>query len=193
MKCISNDISNEIEIKNSRFITILKRIDSSNIDDILNEIKMLYPKATHYCYGYIYNDTKKSFDDKEPGGTAGMPILNVLEKEKLNNILAVVVRYFGGIKLGAGGLIRAYTKSITEALKKAEYTELIEGIKVEIEFNYNDEKQINYILKKQDIIKKEYDQSIIYTALISKDILDKLSNYNTKIIEYLYIEKKNSL
>ena len=97
MKIIKNNYDNEIIIKNSRFICYLVRIDSTNVDDILSDIKSMHPKATHYCYGYIYDDYKKSSDDGEPGGTAGLPILNVLEKEDINHVLAVVVRYFGGI------------------------------------------------------------------------------------------------
>ena len=192
MKSIRNNLSHEIVIKNSRFIALLYKINSSNITNYLEEAKRLYPKATHYCYGYIYNEEKKSSDDGEPTGTAGFPILNVLEKEELNNILVIVVRYFGGIKLGAGGLVRAYNKSVTEALKEVEYQELIEGYKVEIIFPYNLEKQINYILNNSEIINKSYDQDITYICLVNQDNLNKLNTYNYKILEELYIEKKNS-
>ena len=189
MKTIKDNVINELEIKNSKFIALFIKIDSNNIVDILNEIKIKYPKATHYCYAYIYNEIKRSSDDKEPTGTAGLPILNVLEKENLNNVLVVVIRYFGGIKLGAGGLIRAYTKSVTDALKKANLIELEEGFKINIVFNYNDEKQINYILNNSKIINKEYDENIKYTVLIEKELLNKLNNYNYEIIENIYIEK----
>lgn len=189
MKTIKENIVSELEIKNSRFITLLIKINNDDISSILNDIKTSYPKATHYCYGYIYNDVEKSSDDGEPTGTAGLPILNVLKKENLNNLLIVVVRYFGGIKLGAGGLIRAYTKSVTEALKNTNLVELIEGYKISIEFNYNDEKQINYILNNSNIIEKEYNENIKYIVQIEKDILDKLSNYNYQILEEIYIEK----
>ena len=171
MKTIKENISNELVIKNSKFITLL------------------YPKATHYCYAYIYNNYKKSSDDGEPTGTAGAPIMNVLEKEQLNNILVVVVRYFGGIKLGAGGLIRAYTKAVTEALKQALYQELISGYKVQIDFDYSQEKQLNYLLNDSIIIEKKYDEKITYLALIDKQALDKLHGYDYQILEELYIEK----
>ena len=189
MKTIKENLISEIEIKNSRFITLLIKIDNSDISNILSDIKASYPKATHYCYAYIYNDIKKSSDDGEPGGTAGLPILNVIEKEALNNVLVVVVRYFGGIKLGAGGLVRAYTKSVTEALKNTNLVELIEGKKIELEFNYNDEKQINYILNNSKIIDKTYNETIKYIVLIENNILDKLNNYNLNILEDIYIEK----
>jgi len=189
MKTIKDNIISELIVKNSRFITLLIKIDNPDISNIISNIKNTYPKATHYCYGYIYNDIKKSSDDGEPGGTAGLPILNVLEKENLNNILVVVVRYFGGIKLGAGGLVRAYTKSVTESLKIANYTNLEEGYKIELEFDYSEEKQINYILNNSNIIDKEYNENIKYIVLIDKDILDKLSNYKYKVLEEIYKEK----
>lgn len=189
MKTIKENLISELEIKNSRFITLLIKINNPDITNILNDIKTSYPKATHYCYGYIYNDIEKSSDDGEPSGTAGLPILNVIKKENLNNILVVVVRYFGGIKLGAGGLVRAYTKSVTEALKNTNQVELVEGKKIEIEFNYNDEKQINYILNNSKIIDKTYNETIKYIVLIENNILDKLNNYKINILEDIYIEK----
>lgn len=190
MKTIGEDICNEIVIKNSKFITLLYKIETVNTWKILDDIKQKYPKATHYCYAYIYNEVKRFSDDGEPGGTAGMPILNVLEKENLNNILCVVVRYFGGIKLGAGGLVRAYTKSVTEALKGADFIYLEKGVKIEIDFNYDIEKQINYLLKDSVIIEKSYDEKIKYIALIGKDCIDKFYNYNYQILEEIYIEKR---
>lgn len=189
MKTIKENISNELVIKNSKFITLLYKLNTNNIDNIMSEVKGLYPKATHYCYAYIYNNYKKSSDDGEPTGTAGAPIMNVLEKEQLNNILVVVVRYFGGIKLGAGGLIRAYTKAVTEALKQALYQELISGYKVQIDFDYSQEKQLNYLLNDSIIIEKKYDEKITYHALIDKQVLDKLHGYDYQILEELYIEK----
>ena len=189
MKTIKDNYENEIIIKNSRFICYLIKINSADIDEILNKIKSIHPKATHHCYGYIYDDIKKSSDDGEPGGTAGLPILNVLEKENLNHILAIVVRYFGGIKLGAGGLVRAYTKSVTETLKISEYIELVKGLKISLKFNYNEEKNINYILKDSYISKKEYQDDIYYECNIEENKLNDLTKYNPKIIEEIYIEK----
>ena len=120
MKTISEKITNELIIKNSKFITIIYPITSiENIQGLIDETKLVYPKATHYCYAYIINDIKRSSDDKEPSGTAGTPMLNVLTKENYTNILVITVRYFGGIKLGAGGLVRAYSKSVKEALNIA--------------------------------------------------------------------------
>lgn len=118
MYIIDKSIENEITIKKSRFITKLIYIDDINrVNDIITNLKKEHKKCTHVCYGYIINGKEKAFDDGEPNGTAGKPILNVLQKKNVTNILAVVIRYFGGIKLGAGGLVRAYTNSISEAFK----------------------------------------------------------------------------
>ena len=109
---------NEIIIKKSKFITKLYEIkDVNEINPIIDNLKKEYKKATHICYAYIINGQEKAVDDGEPSGTAGRPILNVLQKKKLNEIMVVVIRYFGGVKLGAGGLVRAYTKSTSEVIK----------------------------------------------------------------------------
>ena len=112
-----------------------------------------------------------------------------MEKEDINHVLAVVVRYFGGIKLGAGGLVRAYTKSVTETLKTANYNELIGGYKISLSFDYQNEKMVNYILNDSTIITKKYDQEIYYEVLVNKDTLDKLKQYNPLILQETYIEK----
>ena len=181
MKIINKNIENEIIINKSRFITLLIKIN--NIDEIeknLKEIKKTYKDATHYCYAYIINNHEKCSDNGEPSGTAGMPILNVLKQNDLTNILCVVIRYFGGIKLGAGGLIRAYSTSASEALNKTNIVNLIKGYKIVIEFNYDNIKQINYLLK--DIqIKKEYGNNITYTFNIKEDSLNKIENELSKI------------
>ena len=112
-------ITNEFEIKKSRFITYLYNLDNiDEVDSIVNNIREEHKKARHVVYVYKINNTGKINDDGEPKGTAGMPIFNVIEKNNLNNILIIVVRYFGGIKLGAGGLFRAYSNSASEIIKK---------------------------------------------------------------------------
>ena len=191
MRTIKNNTINEIIIKNSRFICLLIKINSVDINDILDKIKSDYPKATHYCYAYLYNDIQRFNDDGEPGGTAGMPMLNVLLKEELSNVLCVVIRYFGGIKLGAGGLVRSYTKSVTECLKVTDLMDLEEGYKVRLKFNYNDEKQVKYLLKDSNILNEKYDLDVEYLVLVNNDVLDNLKNYKYEIIEKTYIEKSS--
>lgn len=112
-------ITNEIEIKKSRFITYLYNLDDeTKVNEIVESIRKEHKKARHVVFVYKIGNTAKINDDGEPKGTAGMPIFNVIEKNNLNNILIVVVRYFGGIKLGASGLFRAYSNSASEIIKK---------------------------------------------------------------------------
>lgn len=183
------------EINKSKFYGIIIPINNTEeIPNILNNIKNEYKDATHYCYAYILDNIKRFNDDGEPGGTAGMPILNVLENNNLNHLLAVVVRYFGGIKLGAGGLVRAYTNSITNTLDKCKIIELIEGQLIKIEFSYDNIKQIDYLLKDYEIIEKEYNNNIMYkiNIPINSNIKQLLTKYiNTyEIIRNIYIEKR---
>ena len=192
MQTIKQNSNNEIIIKNSRFICYLYKIkDINDIKEILNNLKIEHKDATHHCYAYIIDNIKKSSDDGEPGGTAGIPILKVLENNNLNNILAVVIRYFGGIKLGAGGLVRAYTKSVTETIAISNIINLIKGYNIDIEFNYNQTKDIDHLLKDITINNKTFDLNIKYNIDISSDFLEKLilNNINYNIIKEIYIEK----
>ena len=192
MYTIKNNSINEIIIKNSKFITLLYKVYSlEDIKNTLVNVKTLYPNATHYCYAYILNNEKRSSDDGEPSGTAGTPILNILESNNLNYVLSIVVRYFGGIKLGSSGLIRAYSRSIKEALKENTLTQLTEGINVNITFSWSNTKQIDYLLKDQLINKKEYLDNITYNISIPINILNTLKNYliSYEIIKNINIEK----
>ena len=122
MFSIKNNDKYEEIIKYSKFISLIFRVYSKEeVNTILNEIKKEYPNATHYCYGYVIDNDIKSSDDGEPSKTAGIPILNQIIGHNLNYTLIVVIRYFGGIKLGIGGLTRAYSNSAAEVLKKAEF------------------------------------------------------------------------
>ena len=107
--------TNTIIIKNSRFICLLYQVNNiEEINKYLDEAKKTYKDATHYCYAYIIDNISKCSDDGEPSNTAGLPMLQVLKHNNLNNVLCIVIRYFGKILLGAGGLVRAYSKSVTE-------------------------------------------------------------------------------
>lgn len=109
-----------LEIKKSKFISYAFNIKSNEEAlRIINKIKQENRKATHICYAYRITESQifeKAYDDKEPSGTAGKPILSVIQKQNLNNTLVIVIRFFGGIKLGSGGLIRAYGKSAALAI-----------------------------------------------------------------------------
>ncbi len=101
--------TNTIEIKKSKFVAYLYDIDEiSEIKEILKNIKCEHKKAKHIVYAYKFGSTAGKSDDKEPSGTAGTPLYNLLEMNNINNKLLIVVRYFGGVKLGAGPLLRAY-------------------------------------------------------------------------------------
>lgn len=187
MKSINKMQENEIIIERSKFITKLFKINTEDdAKTILNNLNNEYKDSTHICYAYIVGKIKRFNDDGEPGGTAGIPILNVLENNDLNYLLAVVIRYFGGTKLGAGGLVRAYSNSVSECLKLAQISELVDGTIVEISFNYNYIDQINYILKDVEIINKTFDNNITYEFKISNL---KLSEIEAKL-NNLIIDKK---
>lgn len=172
MKSIKNDIENIILIKKSKFITKLYKINNINeINNILDKLKNEYKDSTHICYAYIVNGCEKAVDDGEPSGTAGIPILNILKKNELTNILAVVIRYFGGIKLGAGGLVRAYSNCVSDTLKLTKIINLTEGYLIELEFSYDQVKLVDYILNNKEVINKEYGDNIIYKFYLNKDEL----------------------
>ena len=180
MFCVNNS-ENIIIINKSKFITNIFYINNLNdINIYLNKIKEKYKDATHHCYAYIINNTKRFNDDGEPNGTAGMPILDCLEKNKLNHTLCIVTRYFGGIKLGADGLVRAYSNSISNALKNSKFFKLKDGYKIKITFEYNNSKQIDNLVKDYEITKKEYGKVITYELLITNDFLNKLNKSNIK-------------
>lgn len=169
------------EIKGSKFYSFIYNVkDVNEIENILNKLKNEYQKATHYTYAYrIGNITKKS-DDGEPSGTAGSPILNIIEKNKLNNTLIVVIRYFGGIKLGAGGLIRAYSKSANNLISKDNLRKIIKKETITINTNYKNLDKILSIINKDDIINKEFGDTITLTLNVNEDEKEKIKAVNTR-------------
>lgn len=177
---IKENVVNNIVINKSTFITHLIKIrNEKEVKSILENLKKEYKDATHYCYAYITHDSRKSFDDGEPGGTAGIPILEILIKNNITNILCVVIRYFGGIKLGTGGLARAYSKSAKEAINKTACLELIKSFEIELTFNYDKIKIIDNILKDMVILNKEFGEIIKYVINIdckNEEIISKLKN-----------------
>lgn len=185
MQSVKNN-KHTIIIKNSKFICYIFQIEQKEeITKILNQIKEEYYDATHHCYAYILDNEKKESDDGEPSGTAGIPILQVLEKNNLNHVLCIVVRYFGKIKLGAGGLVRAYTKSVTETLKNNIIT-LKKGFCIQITFPYDKLKTIDYLLKNKDIIEKEFNNTITYKIHVDTEELEQLKAIKEIEIEILY-------
>lgn len=182
MKSIKFNIENEFIIKKSKFITKLYFVTSEiEIKNILDENKTEYKDATHICYAYILNNVERFNDDSEPSGTAGMPILNVLKNNNLNNVLCVVIRYFGGIKLGAGGLIRAYCSSVSEALNKTEIINVVNGKKIELTFSYDDIKKVNHIINGINIVDKQFDENVKYIIIVKEKNVNSLINQLTEL------------
>ena len=192
MLSIKSNVVNEIIIKKSRFITFLFRVDNeADIKKYLDDLSNKYKDSTHICYAYILDNVKRFNDDGEPGGTAGMPILNVLENKGLNHVLCCIVRYFGGIKLGANGLVRAYSNGCSDALDCSELVSLLPGKICSIKFKYDDTKIIDGILRDCLIIEKKYENDVTYVFKICTDSLSSIisNSFDLKIIEDCYIEK----
>ena len=194
MYSIKNNNKYEETIKYSKFISLIYRVyTKEEVKEYLNKTKENYPSATHYCYGYVIDNDIKSSDDNEPSKTAGIPILNQIINNKLNYTLIIVVRYFGGVKLGVGPLTRAYAKVAREVITPNNIITLTKGYDINITFTYNDIKNIDYLLKDSYIINRTFKDKITYNVIISKDILDKLNNYNITINKETYIEKEEIL
>ena len=174
MKTIKKAVQCEINVKKSQFICALfptkTKKESKEIIQKLNE---QYSDATHNCTAYITSDGEGFDDDGEPGGTAGKPMINVLRKNELHNITAVVTRYFGGIKLGAGGLVRAYSKSVMEAVGEAEIVEIEEYDVYQITFEYSNIKTADAEVRNNQLttINKYYTDKVSY-EIVSKENRD---------------------
>jgi uncharacterized YigZ family protein len=150
---IKDDVINEIEIEKSRFICTLKKVHSeAEAQEFIKTIKKEFWDATHNCSAYIVDEmAQRSSDDGEPSGTAGLPMLEVLRKNKLTNTAAIVTRYFGGIKLGAGGLVRAYTNSVAEAVKATGIAQKVLVSKFSFIYDLNEVGKILNILYQQQL------------------------------------------
>ena len=194
LKTIKNNATAIIEEKKSKFIANIFNVNSvEEAENKLHEIKKKYYDARHNCYAYIVEEDgiqkKKFSDDGEPSGTAGSPILNVIEKNNLCNVLIVVTRYFGGILLGAGGLVRAYTEATAKAINKTNILEKEEGYEIEIVINYQDLDKFKYFCNQNniEIIDIKYLENIICTIEATKEKKEKLENikYNEMNINIL--------
>ncbi len=171
MKIITETYVNEYVIEKSKFISIVLPIeDASKVKDCLKNIKEKYPKATHYCYAYNINGVNHSSDDGEPSGTAGVPILKVLQASGLDNVILIVVRYFGGIKLGAGGLLRAYSTSASQVLKNAVIRQKKTYSCYKTSIDYGLEQQFSrFIADLGGIIDKQYNEKVEISFYLKDD------------------------
>ena len=181
MYTIKNNIKDELIINKSKFITYIYKVNTlDEVNDILSNLKKEYKDATHICYAYILDNQERFNDDNEPTGTAGMPILEVLKKNNLNYVVCFVIRYFGGIKLGSGGLIRAYSNSCSSCLKLTNIKKLEKLFKISLTISYSDNKLLNNLINDNNIITKTYENDINYLLLVNEDILNKINSYNLK-------------
>ena len=180
--------------KRSKFIAIALPVRT------LDEIKMhletyqkKYYDARHVCYAYMLGAARKDFranDNGEPSGTAGKPILGQINSNELTDILIIVVRYFGGIKLGTGGLVRAYSSSISQALKVATLTTVTTLQEYQIHFSYDLIGKIDHYFRTQNIevIEQQYEEDVVYHFLVQEDISKDLMELTNGKIKIQYIQ-----
>ena len=184
MYTIDKQYQERQEIKKSEFICSL--IPVSSIDEVnsnLSQVRKKYYDATHNCYAYILGENGeivKCSDDGEPSQTAGVVILETLRKNELTNVLAIVTRYFGGIKLGAGGLVRAYASSTSLVTQKIEKLKIEKCLDLTLEANYSNYNLIDKYLKDYKEVNKEFKDTITITIVIPVSRVDELTS---KLIE----------
>jgi len=191
----------ELVEKKSKFIAEIYHVE--NINDAENKIKSIkkkYYDAKHHCISYrvIENGRiiEKSSDDGEPSGTAGAPMLNLLKSNNLCNVVVIVTRYFGGILLGTGGLVRAYTDVTKQVIQKSEFVCKVQGVEIDLEIDYSSLEIFKYYCKNNDIniVNIEYSENIslkIEMESNKKDILLKdIENKKINVINLVEIGNK---
>ena len=143
---LSKPVYAELEVKKSRFLTWVEPIESSQeAKQRLEQIRQQFPDARHVCFAFYVDGSSGMSDDGEPSGTAGKPMFSVLSHKHLENVIAIVVRYFGGIKLGAGGLTRAYSGAVSQALETAEFITIEAQIVVVLRFPFSLESNVRRV------------------------------------------------
>ena len=165
-ECISTQV-----IEKSKFITYLEYCENEEeYKEYLKLLKKKHYDATHVCSAFIGKNTRRSSDDGEPSGTAGVPMLSCLDKRGMENTAVFVVRYFGGIKLGAGGLIRAYSSSVSKAIDEADTVEDKIYNQYEITLSYELANKIDYLLNANCLnVESEYTDVVKYTFLCNDE------------------------
>lgn len=169
-------------VEKSKFIGHCKGVkDETDALSFIAQIKKKHYDATHNCSAFIVGDIKRYSDDGEPQGTAGMPILECISNKGLRNICVVVTRYFGGVKLGAGGLVRAYNGSASHALNSATKVVYKPCVFFEVKTNYNQLKTVTLVCSKRGIIKDtKYDSEITMSVIVLCEKADELEKALTE-------------
>lgn len=190
----------EIIEKKSKFIANLFYVETvQEAENLIKETKKKYYDARHNCIAYRVVEDKvveKASDDGEPSGTAGGPMLNILQKNNLANVLVIVTRYFGGILLGTGGLVRAYSDATLKVLDNVKTVEKCRGIQVLVMLEYNNLELLKYYCKNNniEITKIEYTDKIECILEMEKGIKDRLlediSNMKLNVIETKILDEK---
>lgn len=204
-KTVMHETSNQIEIDRSQFHAYFFPLRAEEDFKALHKrIKKQHGKATHVCYAYICGERKKFSDDGEPSKTAGFPILELIAHHQLDEVVIFSVRYFGGIKLGTGGLIRAYTSSALSVIDKARYFTIEELSTYQLTFQHSLIHVIDRFLNQYNInvLAKEFEVDVCYhiaTSLAIREPLIDLTNNQITILfqaiqkYYLPLTKNNSI
>lgn len=201
-KTIEDNAESVVTEKKSKFIANIFKVSSVNeAEEIIEKIRKKYYDARHHCYAYrIQNEegtTEKQSDDGEPSGTAGAPMLNILKRQELTNVIVVVTRYFGGILLGTGGLVRAYSEAVKQAINSVKIVEKEKGYLLEVINDYEEQKEFEHFCEKHyiRIVSKEYTDKIKYLIEMSEnkyeEICQKKSTKNFHNFTYKIIENRN--
>ena len=195
MKLIQGSYINTIVISKSEFITRLYRVNSvDEVNAFLADVRKKHYDASHNCYAYILGNNKeikKSSDDGEPAKTAGAPMLDALEKNDVTNILAITTRYFGGILLGASGLVRAYSKSVSEALLLADFFEIKKEVVFTLNTSYSGYNTLIKTLNYVNIDNVSFNTDVVIEGTIPIDRKDTFKDdlYKYKIDALTLVEK----
>ncbi len=167
----------ELVEKRSRFITYCEAVNNEQeFKQFLNRLKLQYPDARHFCYGFrmgpISSAHRGFSDDGEPSGTAGMPILNVIDHSEFSNLAVIVVRYFGGTKLGTGGLARAYSQATKSILEKINWKIYQPQIILTLRCQFQHESQLRYLIDKLEgeIVSVKYEQEVEFEVSLSDNL-----------------------
>lgn len=197
MKTIIEGKTAEVTEKKSRFIANIFHVESvTEADEKIKQINKKYYDAKHNCYAYIVDGIEKCSDDGEPSKTAGAPMLDILKKNEFTNVLVVVTRYFGGILLGTGGLVRAYSEATKRAIENSDVVKIVSGERYIIEVLYENVNNVLYWCNKLNIkiCENVYATTIKLTIELTKDDKEKLINNveieNIKVVNSnIFIEK----
>ncbi len=198
---IKENVSSEIVEKKSKFIANLFYVESvKEAEEIIKQINKKYFDARHNCIAYrvVENEQiiEKSSDNGEPSGTAGAPMLNILQKNNLANVLVIVTRYFGGILLGTGGLVRAYSNSLLQAIENSTIVEKCIGQEIEVVLEYSEFENFKYYCKNNDIniVNSQYSENIVCKIEAQEAqkqrLLEDFQSKNIKLIDICELSKK---